>query len=178
MHHSCALSKTWHCCLFHAGIMTGFLSVDIDRPRGSAPVQDPEAAAKEAAASLPPEPAASDASGCNIAVRFPDGKRQQRRFPREAPVSAVAAFCRTIVEVAAAGRPFFLTETFPGENLPLLHPAAFTGQSVTLRIHAFTASGNSARFPGWRSSWQWLPSASLAMRRLLLGAFCANRGHS
>ncbi len=76
-------------------------------------VQEPEAAA----ASLPPEPAAGDADGCSIAVRFPDGQRRQRRFPRQALISAVAAFCRVSSPEAAAGRPFVLTEPFPGKPL-------------------------------------------------------------
>lgn len=125
--------------------MTRIRLLETDRPRVCAPVQDPDAAAKQAAASLPPEPAASDASGCNIAVRFPDGKRQQRRFPRDAPISAVAAFCHTIVEEAAAGRSFFLTEAFPGEDVPLLHPAAVT---LPPTWEAFTTNGSSAGFLG------------------------------
>ena len=68
----------------------------------------------EAAASLPPEPAAGDAGACSIAVRFPDGQRRQRRYPKDAPLSAVAAFCLASGEEAAGGRPFALTETFPG----------------------------------------------------------------
>ena len=69
---------------------------------------------REAAKSLPPEPAAGDAGGCNIAVRFPDGQRRQRRYPEDAPISAVAAFCAASNEEAAGGRPFALTESFPG----------------------------------------------------------------
>ena len=84
--------------------------------------QDPRAALEAAAASLPPEPAAGDATGCSIAVRFPDGQRRQRRFPRQAAISAVAAFCLVSNEEAAAGRPFVLTESFPGEAL--LHNCA------------------------------------------------------
>ena len=72
--------------------------------------QDPRAALEAAAASLPPEPAAGDATGCSIAVRFPDGQRRQRRF------------CLVSNEEAAAGQPFVLTESFPGE--PLLHNCA------------------------------------------------------
>ena len=47
-------------------------------------------------------------------VRFPDGQRRQRRYPKDAPLSAVAAFCLASGEEAAGGRPFALTETFPG----------------------------------------------------------------
>ena len=68
----------------------------------------------EAGASLPPEPAAGNAGACSIAVRFPDGQRRQRCYPKDAPLSAVAAFCVASSEEAAAGRPFALTETFPG----------------------------------------------------------------
>ncbi len=48
-------------------------------------------------------------------MRFPDGQRRQRRFPREAPISAVAAFCQVSNEEAAAGRAFTLAQPFPGE---------------------------------------------------------------
>ena len=76
---------------------------------------------KAAAESLPPEPAAGDAGACNIAVRFPDGQRRQRRYPKDAPISAVAAFCVASNEEAAVGRSFALTESFPGGSHRVLH---------------------------------------------------------
>lgn len=84
-------------------------------------MQEPEAAWE----ALPPEPAAGDAGACSVAVRFPDGQRRQRRFPRQAPISAVAAFCRVSSEEAATGRPFVLTEPFPGEPLFRNFPRCF-----------------------------------------------------
>ncbi|GAB4816470.1 hypothetical protein N2152v2_003516 [Parachlorella kessleri] len=72
----------------------------------------PAQVAAEAAARLPPEPAGAE--GCRIAVRFPDGKRGQRRFPRSAPLAAVHDYCLSQVEEAAAGRPFSLSQGFPG----------------------------------------------------------------
>lgn len=50
----------------------------------------------------------------SAAVRFPDGGRQQRRFPRNSPLSCVHDWCLTVSMEAAAGRPFFLSEAVPG----------------------------------------------------------------
>lgn len=66
----------------------------------------------EAAARVPEEPA--DGSGCRIAVRLPDGRRGQRRFPASAPVAALYDYCLSQSEEAAAGRPFTLAQAFPG----------------------------------------------------------------
>jgi hypothetical protein len=77
----------------------------------------------EAEEQLPPEPGAGDPSGCNVAVRFPDGQRRQRRFPRSAPVSAVRTFCLVGCAEAAAGRPFALAQSFPGAALSPTHHA-------------------------------------------------------
>ena len=113
--------------------LTLFLPVYISKLKGNrVSVQEPQAAA----VSLPPEPAAGDASGCSIAVRFPDGQRQQRRFPRQAPISAVAAFCQVSNEEAAAGRPFTLAQPYPGEpfvdfllRMSLILPHSWPGVS-------------------------------------------------
>lgn len=72
--------------------------------------------AREAEQQLPPEPGVGDAGGCSVAVRFPDGQRRQRRFPRAAPLEAVRAFCLVHSPDAAAGRPFALSESMPGES--------------------------------------------------------------
>ncbi len=72
----------------------------------------PEEVAAEAAARLPEE--VSGPEGCRIAVRFPDEGRQQRRFPRAAPLSAVHDWCLTVSLEAARGRSFFLSEAVPG----------------------------------------------------------------
>lgn len=69
---------------------------------------------KKAADQLPPEPGVGDPAGCNMAVRFPDGQRRQRRFPRSARIAAVRAFCLAHSEDAAAGRAFTLAQSFPG----------------------------------------------------------------
>ncbi len=47
-------------------------------------------------------------------MRFPDGRRGQRRFPRSGPLAAVHDYCLSQVEEAAGGRPFSLSQGFPG----------------------------------------------------------------
>ncbi|PRW20356.1 UBX domain-containing [Chlorella sorokiniana] len=85
--------------------------------------EPPAAAAQPAAASpaelqaaaearLPPEPAGSD--GVRIAVRLPDGRRVQRRFPADAPLAAVYDLCLAQSEEAAGGRAFTLALAGPG----------------------------------------------------------------
>ena len=69
---------------------------------------------KEALERLPPDTGAGDAGGCSVAVRFPDGRRAQRRFPRTAPLQALRDFCLANSEEAAAGRSFALSESMPG----------------------------------------------------------------
>eukprot|EP00887_Chlorella_sp_A99_P008221 scaffold12.g8221.t1 len=84
-----------------------------EQQQAPAPPAPPAAeVAAEAAARLPAEPAAPD--GCRVAVRLPDGRRPQRRFPRAAPVSALYDYCLTLSEEAAGGRPFTLAHTVPG----------------------------------------------------------------
>ena len=70
--------------------------------------------AKDAEQKLPPERGAEDATGCGVLVRFPDGQRRQRRFPRSATLDVLRAFCLVHSEEAAAGRPFALSESMPG----------------------------------------------------------------
>ena len=67
-----------------------------------------EERAAAAAAALPEEPAAGDPAGCRVLVRVPDGARLERRFPRDAPASALHAFCVTRVAEAQQGRGFRL----------------------------------------------------------------------
>lgn len=56
---------------------------------------------------------------CLIAgVRFPDGSRGQRRFPREAPLRALYDWCLSRSLEAAGGREFTLSEAAPG-SIPL-----------------------------------------------------------
>ncbi len=85
-------------------------------PEPEAPAEptgpSPEEVAAEAATRLPEEPTGPD--GCRVAVRFPDAGRQQRRFPRSAPLSCVHDWCLTVSKEAASGRPFFLSEAVPG----------------------------------------------------------------
>ncbi len=59
------------------------------------------------------------------AVRFPDGSRGQRRFPRDVPLSAVHDWCLTQSPEAAGGRPFFFSEAMPGAA-----PLADLGQTL------------------------------------------------
>lgn len=47
-------------------------------------------------------------------MRFPDGSRGQRRFPRSAPLSSVRYWCLIQQAEAASGRPFALCESIPG----------------------------------------------------------------
>ena len=61
----------------------------------------------------------------SAAVRFPDGSRGQRRFPRDAPLAAVHDWCLSRSPEAAGGRPFFLSEALPGAA-----PLADLGQTL------------------------------------------------
>ncbi|KAL4431383.1 hypothetical protein ABPG75_006639 [Micractinium tetrahymenae] len=90
----------------------------------------------EAAGRLPQEPA--DGSGCRIAVRLPDGKRGQRRFPASAAVSALYDFCLSQSEEAAAGRAFTLAQAFPGapaleDREQTLEAAGLNGAMLVLK---------------------------------------------
>lgn len=63
---------------------------------------------------LPEEPQLTDATVCRVAVRFPDGKRGQRRFLRSDPIQLLWSFCCSQVKEASDGRSFRLTHTIPG----------------------------------------------------------------
>ena len=96
--------------------------------------------AKEAEEQLPPEPGAGDAAGCGVLVRFPDGQRRQRRFPRNATLEVLRAFCLVQSEEAAAGRPFALSESMPGELHCHVHGSVLQMRSVhkkysCIRLH-------------------------------------------
>jgi hypothetical protein len=73
----------------------------------------------EAAARLPSEEDSANNDDDNntsvrVAIRFPDGSRQQRRFPSTAALQALVDFCLSKNEEAARGRAFGLAEAFPG----------------------------------------------------------------
>lgn len=63
-----------------------------------------------AASTLPPSCRPSPSP----AVRLPDGRRVQRRFPGAAPVAAVYDLCLAHSEEAAGGRAFTLAQAGPG----------------------------------------------------------------
>ena len=52
-------------------------------------------------------------------MRFQDGSRGQRRFPRDASLRSVHDWCLTQSLEAAGGRAFFLSEAAPGAQ-PLI----------------------------------------------------------
>jgi len=68
--------------------------------------------AQERAMALLPEEPSGDS--CRVAVRFPDGKRAQRKFARDCPVSMLRTWCVSLSTDAASGRPFVLSHTIPG----------------------------------------------------------------
>ena len=75
----------------------------------TAPFVDPEAALRDAAAILPPEPAAAAADNARIAVRLPDGQRKQRRFLKTESLKVLFDWCRSLVGDAAIGKGFKLS---------------------------------------------------------------------
>ncbi|BDA49565.1 UBX domain-containing protein 7 [Coccomyxa sp. Obi] len=105
-------------------------STDSAAVEASLPSKSAAEVSKEALERLPPEPGVGDAGGCNLAVRFPDGRRAQRRFPRAAPLEAVRDFCLVNCEEAAAGRVFALSESMPGA--PALGDMAKTLEEANL----------------------------------------------
>ena len=78
------------------------------------PETSPEQIAEEASASLPPEATAE--THCRIALRMPDGKRIQRRFPKDAHLSLLRIWCVSQNLEAAGGRPFVLSQATPGSQ--------------------------------------------------------------
>lgn len=67
----------------------------------------------EARALLPLE---TESIICRIALRLPEGKRIQRKFPQNTPVSMLRTWCVSENLDAAAGREFFLSQPVPGSN--------------------------------------------------------------
>ncbi|KAJ7524206.1 hypothetical protein O6H91_18G082500 [Diphasiastrum complanatum] len=65
---------------------------------------------------LPEEPNADYPGVCRVGVRFPDGKRGQRRFLRSDPIKFLWSFCCSQVKEVSEGRSFRLTHTIPGAN--------------------------------------------------------------
>lgn len=49
-----------------------------------------------------------------VAIRFPDGKRIQRKFPTTCPVSVLKTWCVSENLQAAGGKAFSLSPTTPG----------------------------------------------------------------
>ena len=84
-----------------------------------APETSPELIAEEAFASLPPEETAD--THCRIALRMPDGKRIQRRFPKGGDLSLLHTWCVSQNLEAAGGRPFVLSQATPGSQPLQIH---------------------------------------------------------
>eukprot|EP00897_Mesotaenium_endlicherianum_P006477 jgi/Mesen1/5858/ME000298S05123 len=64
---------------------------------------------------LPEEPEASNPLACRVAVRFPDGRRGQRRFLQSDPVKFLQSYCCAQVPEAEGGaRSFRLAQALPG----------------------------------------------------------------
>uniref|UniRef100_A0A0D6QY36 UBX domain-containing protein n=1 Tax=Araucaria cunninghamii TaxID=56994 RepID=A0A0D6QY36_ARACU len=66
--------------------------------------------------SLPEEPQGDKEVICRVGVRFPDGKRVQRRFLRKDPIQLLWSFCCSQIEEAAEGRQFRLAHAVPGAS--------------------------------------------------------------
>ncbi|GLJ44448.1 hypothetical protein SUGI_0932570 [Cryptomeria japonica] len=66
--------------------------------------------------SLPEEPQGQKEVVCKVGVRFPDGKRTQRRFLRSDPIQLLWSFCCSQVKEAAEGRQFRLAHAVPGAS--------------------------------------------------------------
>jgi len=50
----------------------------------------------------------------DAAIRFPDGTRRQRRFPRSSELGVLRTWCIANDSAAAAGSPFTLAPAAPG----------------------------------------------------------------
>eukprot|EP00244_Chara_vulgaris_P003548 TRINITY_DN1657_c0_g2_i2.p1 TRINITY_DN1657_c0_g2~~TRINITY_DN1657_c0_g2_i2.p1 ORF type:complete len:355 (-),score=61.60 TRINITY_DN1657_c0_g2_i2:852-1916(-) len=79
---------------------------------------------QEAVEPLPEEPPAGDPMACRIALRFPDGRRGQRRFRLSDSVKLLRSFVFAEVPEAANGRPFHLAPAIP--DSPTLNLTADT----------------------------------------------------
>lgn len=74
---------------------------------------DVAAIRREAASQLPEEPS-NEEKPCRIALRLPDGTRAQRKFPPDAPLHTIKAWCTSLSGEAAGGRLFTVAESIPG----------------------------------------------------------------
>lgn len=70
-------------------------------------------AQEEARRVLPTE---DEHSTCRVALRLPEGKRMQRKFSKDCPVSVLRTWCISENLDAAAGKEFFLAHTVPGSQ--------------------------------------------------------------
>ncbi|CAM6129255.1 unnamed protein product [Calypogeia fissa] len=71
------------------------------------------------------------APSCRVAVRFPDGRRAQRRFLQSDPIQYLWSFSSSHVPEAAEGRSFKLTQAIPGAT-PLDFDSTTTIQEAGL----------------------------------------------
>lgn len=109
-------------------------------PAAAAAAQPPAASPAQvqaaAEARLPPEPPGSE--GVRIALRLPDGRRVQRRFPADATLAAVYDLCLAQSEEAADGRAFTLAQAGPGaaplaDRQQTLEAAALHGAMLVVK---------------------------------------------
>ncbi|KAI3424405.1 hypothetical protein D9Q98_009957 [Chlorella vulgaris] len=103
---------------------------------GAVPAQSAAEVQAAAAARLPQEP--SDGSGCRIAVRLPDGRRLQRRFPTGSPVAAAYDLFLSLCQEAAEGRRFSLSQAVPGapvleDQQQAMKEAGLSGSMLVLK---------------------------------------------
>lgn len=75
---------------------------------------------------LPEEPQGDKGVICRVRVRFPDGKRVQRRFLCTDPIQLLWSFCCSQVKEAADGRRFRLAHTVPGATETLDYDSNFS----------------------------------------------------
>ncbi|KAK3277399.1 hypothetical protein CYMTET_14593 [Cymbomonas tetramitiformis] len=99
--------------------------MDVQDDTDAEPAISAEERREAAAEALPEEPPAADPLACRVAVRFPHGARQQRRFLKTEVVEVLHHWCITIDDEAASGRPFQLaTIGMPGQpSEPLTDPS-------------------------------------------------------
>eukprot|EP00249_Psilotum_nudum_P019790 c27417_g1_i1 orf=128-1459(+) len=68
---------------------------------------------------LPQEPDARAVEVCRVGVRFPDGRREQRKFFLSDPVQFLWSLCSLHDKAAAKGRSFHLIHAVPGSSSTL-----------------------------------------------------------
>ena len=102
---------------------------------GALPVQGQawRAFAGSRAGAKPPSTPSTPAA----AVRLPDGRRGQRRFPGAAPVAALYDFSLSLSDEAAGGRAFLLAQAMPGAPR---EPASLLGR-LWARLQALAVAG-------------------------------------